>query len=143
MIIIFETKTGPKLENYLKNFENPPITSVGSLLTAFASNTFHKRVYRVDDLVLISMKGFWEKYFVYAIYFVVIELILSALFGWDSLLKIMFFVLIFLFSMVSADFRGWMIALKLKLGGHKGKISFPNKEYVVDKLLFRVFDESK
>ena len=142
MIVSFESKDSVVLSKYLHNFEHPEdmdLSSVKNLSTMFALNMyFHKKVYRVDDLVIISLKGFIEEAVKYTAILVVGAMLASVLFSWTTAFWISFYTIIPLFMVLSADFRTWMTILKLKLSGHKFKITIPNREYVINKLLFRV-----
>jgi len=145
MIVVFETKDSEKLSKFLQLWEFPEKIpfSLRGLLTMFALNTyFYRRVYRLDDLVIMSMKGFFEEASKWMLYMSIMLMFLSAWFGWTSLFNITFFTVILFMALISPNFRAWIIVIKMKLSGHKEKVSFPNNDFVITKLLFR-FYESK
>jgi hypothetical protein len=137
MIIALESKDSEKLSKFLHMWECPEDMpfSLKNIFTMMALNTyFYRRVYRVDDLILMDMKGFFEEVTKYAIYFTIAAMLISIFLGYTLLLSIGFYLTILFLALISPNFRAWTIVLKLKLSGHKEKITLPSKDYVINKL---------
>lgn len=138
MIIAFETDDSPVLSRFLHVFEHPEDsgTELKSLWNSFILSYFSRKVWRIDDLVIIEMEGFFETGAKICMYLTMISMFVSIIFKWNALFNISFFCIILFLALLSPNVRTWLYVIRIKLYGHKGKVSLPSNSYVIQKLLF-------
>jgi hypothetical protein len=146
MIVAFESEDSKHLSDYLKHFEFPETmpSTFKNVLTMLSLNLyFERKIYRKDNLVVMRIRGFVEEMAKYAIYFFFAGILFGYMLNINFISMISLYLILPCMMLISADFRTWMITLKLKWSGHKPKIKSVSKDYVIQKLLYEVTDGAR
>ena len=142
MLIAFETKSSPALEKYLDEYENPEnmIPSFKNILSLWMySLYFERKVHRVDDVVIFSQKGYIEKMMGYALVMLVATSFICIYFHWSTWLNVNLFLMIPCMLFMSPKYHLLSKIWKIKRRGHKEKVGVVSKDYVIQKLLTRIY----
>lgn len=139
MIVAFETERTKILDDFLDSYENPK--SVMGVISKFSFLEF--KVYRLDDLIIISQKHLYDVVAKWLILCAFATLLLEYVFG-----NRLFFFLSFLFLTVgilwlSKWIRFHALRINLRRRGHRLKMRLLSNDEVIDKLLLRNTNESK
>ena len=140
MLIAFETKSSPVLEQYLNEYQHPDemFPSFKNILTMFMYGLyFERKVYRLDDVVIFEQKGFIEKIMGYALLFLVATSFLAVFLNLGVWLNINLFLMIPCMLFMSPKYHLISKIWKLKRRGHKEKIGTVSNSYIIHKFLYR------
>ena len=148
MNICFEAeKDNEKLNKFLKNWENPI-----NPMTIASNSTFAEfKVTKIKELIIITQQNIfdvWAKFLVYGgtglmLFAVLLQLINEHSFYptlWFNVgLGITFLCILWL----SPYYRYFLMKIKLRSIGYKGKLEYVNNSYALSKLLYELENESK
>lgn len=135
MIIAFETEKSERLDKYLKELEAPK----DLINQVIHSSTFAEmKVKKIDNLIIISQKTFYDIFAKYGFLTAVGGLIVATLIHSEVALKVFFIFCLINIMLLSKGFRFLAIWLKLKIIGHKPKIKEVSNQLVIYKLIYEL-----
>lgn len=139
MLIAFETKSSEALEKYLEEYKNPETMqpSFKNILALWMYGLyFERKVYRVDDVVVFSQKGYIEQVMKYALILLVAGAFISLFLNIGLALNISLFLMIPCMLFISPKYHLLAKIRKIKRRGHKEKIGLVSKDYLIQKLIY-------
>lgn len=132
MIISLQTKSTEKLENYLKNYQNPKNIFIQMIHNISFTN---KSITRIDDIIVIEQESFMSMFARYAMLPSVTMIILGMIFNYYWLLNIGSLGLILSMTLLSKYVLAIMIMIKLRLIGHKENVKYITDGFLLNRLL--------
>ena len=134
MIISFRSKDSPILSRFLNNWQNPD----GMLMKLINTTYVEFSIKRLDDLVIISQKNFYDVIAKIFLLSGVAGMLIAYTVGSQAFFIIGGVVFFVSLLWLSKYVRFFMVYIKLKQLGHKEKIELVNDTFVIQRLLLEL-----